>query len=993
MDSTSDSCFEETSSYEKCSKRRRLNVDINSNCYHPDSQNDGCQNISNENLQKTFNYGDGVKSEFFKSIESIIHDLVLSTKPPSKSEEVKMYLETMLLGKHSKEKLKKSKELKDKSRVITDAERYIMAVLSVCSKEQRKELMKVTGKHHNDHVPLSLACKIGNLELVKFLVENCEADVNGNDGDGKPMLWAISNQEEDLVRYLLENKADPATNVGNCNLLMFSMKIFSYAPWPTFGYEEVEDDDDEDEDDDGDENKTKEGSDKNKTDDDDTDDEEEEKESCDNTDVENKKNENIPAPFCPKLEIVKMLIDYGAVEKCSESQLYDIFKAVLPEESSNLIIINMAEELYEACLPLLLAKVPNIASLKNDQGMTLLGYELLHKDLIRKCKISSHLLRRLGRSDGSDINNANIIKYYPVRLPSEGMSDCIETNIDTVLKSCSVDQTTNNAVCLDDPGNYEYVHPVVFLASGGRRLLHTCLNKHKVPFQPKFDALEAAGAYYAKFGYYKDAMSCWNNADKIRQQKVSNRTKKIMKVEIIQNPINISPWEKEFQVKTLMAKKLLNPFEGDSNVSMEFVYLDMAENARITIKLVKKWQEKLIRSGNAPVITVNPPEKSIKSHLTCLNTCNSKKLDKNTNTRLAMLLKGALIHERLVGYGSHETLKAFEALSTEYYKLNQIKDFVSVVTYSFPYFLRYISQEETYNVRDYTKTETLSKFITNLTSIVLTETKCMQLTFDELMAIGKCFFLHYLGTPKIQRMFTDIAPLLVALKVLDSYDKSEEQRTKFLKFMKRVASDDLRNCVGQSLLHYVTPVVMDREAKDLEKEVSGSQKLVQILLSSGADPNTVDDYGMTPLHLAYRILLSVGSERETDQMNIIQALLESGAHTDCIDAANRTPIWYSQTSSRPLCPVGTQSLQCLASAVIINSGVPYQGHHLPHIEKVVDLHKKRGKRTSDQFTEYLFSESNQCLYQESDQSDQGDQGDQSVQSNQSGESDENECSD
>ncbi|CAC5359179.1 EHMT [Mytilus coruscus] len=821
MDSTSDSCFEDTSSYKRCSKRRRLNVDVNSNCYHSDSQNNGCENTSNENLQKTFNYGDGVKPETFKSIKSIILDVILATKPPNKSNELKMYLESMLLGMHSKEKLKNLKELKDKSRVITNTERYITAILGVCSKEQRKELMKVTNKHHNDHVPLSLACKIGNLELVKFLVEYCEADVNGNDGDSKPMLWAISNQEEDMVHYLLEKKADTAKNVGNCNLFMFSMKVFSYAPWPTFGYEEDEDDDDDDDDDDGDDNKTEDDCDKNETDDDyDTDDDDEGgKRSCDDIDVENKKNENIPVPFCPKLEIVKMLIDNGAVEKCSESQLYDIFKAVLPEDSSNLIIINPAEDLYEACLPLLLAKVPNIASIKNDQGMTLLGYELCHKDLIRKCKISSHLLRHLGKSDGSDINNANIIKYYPV-CPSEDLSDGIETNIDTVLKSCSVDQTTNNAVCTDDPGNYGYVHPVVILASAGRRLVHTCLGKRKVPFQAKFDALEAAGAYYAKFGFYKDSVRCWNAAEKIRQQKVSNRTKKIMKVESIQNPINISPWEKEFQIKTFIAMKLLNPFEGDSNISMEFVHLDMANNARITIRLVKKWHEKLIRSGTAPIVIVNPPGKSIKSHLTCLN---SNELDKKTNTRLAILLKGALIHERLVGFGSHETLKAFEALSTEYYKLNQIKDFVAVVTYSFPYFLRYISQEETYVVRDYTKTETLQKFITNLTAVVLTETKLMQLTFDELMAIGKCFFLHYLGTSKKQRMFSDIAPLLLAVKVLDSYDKSEEQSTKFSKFMKRVVSDDLRNRVGQSLLHYVTPVVTDKEAKDLEKEVTGSQ--------------------------------------------------------------------------------------------------------------------------------------------------------------------------
>jgi ankyrin repeat protein len=69
----------------------------------------------------------------------------------------------------------------------------------------------------NDHkkTALTSAADMGNLEMVKYLVEEQGADVNKGNGDRTPLIRATWNNLE-IVKYLVEQGA----NISNlsCDL-------------------------------------------------------------------------------------------------------------------------------------------------------------------------------------------------------------------------------------------------------------------------------------------------------------------------------------------------------------------------------------------------------------------------------------------------------------------------------------------------------------------------------------------------------------------------------------------------------------------------------------------------------------------------------------------------------------------------------------------------------------------------------------------------------
>jgi ankyrin repeat protein len=63
---------------------------------------------------------------------------------------------------------------------------------------------------------------------------------------------------------------------------------------------------------------------------------------------------------------------------------------------------------------------------------------------------------------------------------------------------------------------------------------------------------------------------------------------------------------------------------------------------------------------------------------------------------------------------------------------------------------------------------------------------------------------------------------------------------------------------------------------------------VETLLSSGSDPNAVDDSGWTPLHFAAR----------ASTPEVVKLLLNAGAAVDPRDSFGNTPLWRAVFHSR-----------------------------------------------------------------------------------------------
>jgi len=87
------------------------------------------------------------------------------------------------------------------------AENNLDGVKLLCPTVENIDTISINGIN-----PLQLACRNDCLEIVKYLVEVCKADVNyqSEQANTTPLCWACSGGNKTIVKYLLDHKTDPS---------------------------------------------------------------------------------------------------------------------------------------------------------------------------------------------------------------------------------------------------------------------------------------------------------------------------------------------------------------------------------------------------------------------------------------------------------------------------------------------------------------------------------------------------------------------------------------------------------------------------------------------------------------------------------------------------------------------------------------------------------------------------------------------------------------
>ena len=135
-------------------------------------------------------------------------------------------------------------------------------------------------------------------------------------------------------------------------------------------------------------------------------------------------------------------------------------------------------------------------------------------------------------------------------------------------------------------------------------------------------------------------------------------------------------------------------------------------------------------------------------------------------------------------------------------------------------------------------------------------------------------------------------------------------------------------------------------------------ELIQLLLKTGADPNAVDIYGNTPLHL-----LALNLERE-DRRDVAKLLLDAGCHFDQVNANGETAVILSKkprgARAHPFVQI-VPSLFCCCAQVIVKHKIPFKRVQIPtDVQSNIQLHVAKGPRSA-WFSDYFVLQSPQSF--------------------------------
>ncbi len=99
--------------------------------------------------------------------------------------------------------------------------------------EEVKLIMKqnpeaINSVNEEGYSPLILACYRGNFVVAEFLIHNVK-DINGSSKMGTPLMAAVVKRNTEIVKLLLENKANPnISDVNGTTALLYAVQFKNY---------------------------------------------------------------------------------------------------------------------------------------------------------------------------------------------------------------------------------------------------------------------------------------------------------------------------------------------------------------------------------------------------------------------------------------------------------------------------------------------------------------------------------------------------------------------------------------------------------------------------------------------------------------------------------------------------------------------------------------------------------------------------------------------
>jgi hypothetical protein len=177
------------------------------------------------------------------------------------------------------------------------------------------------------------------------------------------------------------------------------------------------------------------------------------------------------------------------------------------------------------------------------------------------------------------------------------------------------------------------------------------------------------------------------------------------------------------------------------------------------------------------------------------------------------------------------------------------------------------------------------------------------------------------------KVITNLLYLMVKL------EKTSEHRQQLASLVRRLLRLDLRSSSGHSFLHLAVSPNLEAKSFSIYENLNSPAPdcdLVNLLLDCGADPDPINQYGQTPLHLV--------CTRINLQKTIAKLLLSKGAHLDRVDFKGSAPVQMLLTLGvTAIDPLEHITLKCLSARRLAQSG--HSQELIPHfLRDFVHIH-------------------------------------------------------